>query len=273
MLKEGFYKGHEVHIVAETTALAGVGGTVVAAKGATKGIDKYGGALLAQIPVVTVGSIVTTAYLGGIVTFLVELFEQINIRLGFFGVGIDNHQPLIAATEKVYIHQEFDFVHFDEWHVGEIAAADKAGFFSSKEEKDVCVVSSLLVGHARQVHDGRSAAGIVVGTIENGVAMHSKMLIVSCEDNHRVYLAGNVATDVLRAVSRFDDRRPRGSVRETKILEIVLCQWLDTVSNHLVAKIIGRDGVSPILHPPPEHLRRAEVSYHPPHIGAVLSGG
>lgn len=47
MLKEGFYKGHEVHIVAETTALAGVGGTVVAAKGAAKSIDEYGGAFLA----------------------------------------------------------------------------------------------------------------------------------------------------------------------------------------------------------------------------------
>ena len=181
---------------------------MVAAVGASEGVDEDGGAILAEVVVVAVARVVAAADLGGVVALLVQLFQQVDIGLGLLGVGIDHHQSLVAAAEEVDIDQQLDFVHLDERHVGKIAAADEAALLAAEEEEDVGVAAALLVAHPGQVEDGGGTAGIVVGTEEDGVTVHAKVLIVSRKDNHRVRLTGNVSADILRAVAGLHNGRP-----------------------------------------------------------------
>ena len=131
-------------------------------------------------------------------------------------------------------------------------------------------MTSVKVGHACKVHYGGGAAGIVVGTIEDGVAVHAKVLIVSGENNHGVDLAGNVAADVLRLVAGTDYRWLGTRLREAEVLVVVLAEWFDSVGHHLGTEVMGSDGVSPMLHASTEHLLAAQVAYDSPRVGAVL---
>ena len=154
MFQEGFQEGHEVVVVAQAAALAGIRGTVVAAEGTAEGVEEDGGTLLAEEPVVAVGGIVASADFGGIMALVVELHKQVDIGLRLRGVGIDHHQAVVAAAEEVDIHQQLHFVHLDERQVGEIAAADEAALLAAEEEEDIGIVTALEVAHAGKVEDG-----------------------------------------------------------------------------------------------------------------------
>lgn len=257
-------------VVGEAAAGAGVGGAVVAAEGATESIDEDGGALGGKPVVVAIGRIVATSNLGRIAMQVVDFLQKVDIRGRFSAVGVDDHQPLVAAAEEVNVDEQLHFAERYQGVVGEITAADEATLFAAEEQKNIGVVSPLKVGHTGQVHHGGGAAGVIVGAVEDGVATHTKMLIVGGEDYHGVHLTRDVATDVLRTVAGGDDGRLGACMLEAEVLKVVFAQRLHTVGHQLAAQVVGGNGVTPILHPTAEHLLAAEVADDATRIGAVL---
>ena len=136
-------KRHKIVVVTQAAALTGVCGTVVAAEGTAEGVDENGRTLLAEEPVVTIRGVVAAAYLRRIMALVVELFQQVDIRLRLRSVGVDHHQSLIAATEQINIHQELYLVQFNQWNINKVATADESTFLASEEEEDVGVFKWL----------------------------------------------------------------------------------------------------------------------------------
>ena len=94
---------------------------------------------MAEEPVVAVRRIVATANLRRIMTLVIQPHQQVDIGFCLRGVGVDEHQALVAATEKVDIHQELHLVELDERHISEIATSDNTRLLTTEEEEDVGV--------------------------------------------------------------------------------------------------------------------------------------
>ena len=105
MFNEGLDKGHMAIVIAQAASLTGIRRAVIAAKGASEGVDKDGGTLFTEKPMITISGIVATTYLGGILVFLVYTDQLVDIRFGLGSVGVNHHKSLIATAEEVDIHQ------------------------------------------------------------------------------------------------------------------------------------------------------------------------
>ena len=173
MFEEGTDEGYEVVVVGESAAVAGVGGAVVAAEGAAEGVDKDGRAFGGEPVVVAVAGVVATGNLRGEAVEVVDLLQLVDIRGGLVSIGVDHHQALLTSTEKVDIDKQLDLRESYQGVVDEVTAADKAAFLAAEKQEDVGVMASLEVHHAGKVHHGGGAAGVVVGTVEDGVAVHA----------------------------------------------------------------------------------------------------
>lgn len=270
MFQESTQQGHEAVVVAEAAAVAGVGGAVVAAEGAAKGVEEDGGALGGEPIMVAVGGIVATGHLGRVAVHIVDLLQEVDIGRGLAAVGVDDHQTLVAATEEVDIDKQLDFTQLYQRVVNEIMRPHKARLLAAEEQEDIGIVSALQVGHAGQVHDGSGAAGVVVSAVEDGVATHAEVLVVGGEDNHGVHFARDVSADILRDITGVDDGRLGAGLGEAEVLKVVLAERLHTVGHQLGAQVVGRDGVASVLHATAEHLLAAEVADDATRIGAVL---
>ena len=103
MFEEGADEGDEVIVVGEAAPFAGIGGAMVAAEGAAEGVDEYCGTFGGEPIVVAVAGVIATANLRSKAVKVVNLLQFVDISGGLVRIGVNHHQPLIAATEKVDI--------------------------------------------------------------------------------------------------------------------------------------------------------------------------
>ena len=278
MLEEYPQQRHEVHVVAQSAAVAGIGGAMVAAEGAAESVDEYCRAFGGEPVVVAVGGVVATGHLLGISTLVVDALQHVDKGCRLAAVGVDDHQPILTSAEEVYVNQKLYLRQPNKRVVCKIMRTYKSRLLATEEEEYVCIVAALEVGHAGYVHHRGSAAGVVVGAVEDGVAVHAQVLIVGGEDNHRVRLAGDIAADVLRAVAGADNGWLCACLREAEILVVsifnarigTIFQRFHAVGHQLAPQVVRRYRISPVLHPAPEHLLAAEVTNDAACVCAVL---
>ena len=146
---------------------------------------------------VAVGGIVAATNLGRKALQVVDALQQVNIACCLSTVGVDHHQAVVATAEEVDIHQQLHLGELYQRILDKIARAHKSAFLAAEEQEDIGVASSLKVGHTGQVHHRRRTAGVVVGTVEDGIAVHAEVFIVGGKDDHGVGLTGNVSTYIL----------------------------------------------------------------------------
>ena len=219
---------------------------------------------------VAVAGVVAPGHLGSKAMQVVDLLQEVDVGGRLAAIGIDHHQALVATAEEVDVDQQLYFAERYQRVVGKITRPYKAAFFATEEQEDIGVVAALQVGHAGQVHHGGGAAGVVVGTVEDGVATHAEMLVVGGEDNHGIHITRDISADILRAVAGGDDGRFGAGLREAEVLIVVFAQRLYAIGHQLGAQVVGGDGVAPVLHTAAEHLFAAEVAHDTPRIAAVL---
>lgn len=126
-------ESHVAVVVGEAAAVASVGGAVVAAEGAAEGVDEDGWTMGGEVVVVAVAGVVAPSDFGGIMMPVVYALQPFDIGGGLRGVGVDDHEAVVAATEEVDVDQQLHLAVVNQGVPGEVVTADEAAFLAAEE--------------------------------------------------------------------------------------------------------------------------------------------